>query len=46
MVAAGLPGPMVSFVANVIGAQAAQIVGNRSAVDRIAAYKFIEALLK
>ena len=46
MVATGLPGPMVAFVANAIGAQAAQIVGNRSAVDRIAAYKFIEALLK
>lgn len=46
MVAAGLPGQMVAFVANVIGAQAAQIVGNRSAVDRIATYKFIEALLK
>jgi rfaE bifunctional protein nucleotidyltransferase chain/domain len=46
MVAAGLPGPMVAFVANVIGAQAAQIVGNRSAVDRVATYKFIESLLK
>jgi rfaE bifunctional protein nucleotidyltransferase chain/domain len=46
MVAAGLPGPMVAFVANVIGAQAAQIVGNRSAVDRIGTYKFIDALLK
>jgi rfaE bifunctional protein nucleotidyltransferase chain/domain len=46
MVAAGLPGPMVAFVANVIGAEAAQIVGNRSAVDRVATYKFIESLLK
>lgn len=46
MVAAGLPGSMVAFVANVIGAQAAQIVGNRSAVDRIGAHKFIDALLK
>ena len=46
MVAAGLPGPMVAFVANVIGAQAAQIVGNRSDVDRIGAYKFIDSLLK
>ncbi len=46
MAASGLPGPMIVFIANVIGAQAAQIVGNRSAVDRIATYKFIEALLK
>jgi rfaE bifunctional protein nucleotidyltransferase chain/domain len=46
MAAAGLPGKMIAFVANVIGAQAAQIVGNRSAVDRVATYKFIESLLK
>lgn len=46
MVAAGLPGKMVAFIANVIGAQAAQIVGNRSSVDRVATHKFIEALLK
>ncbi len=46
MAAAGLPGDMIAFVANVIGAQAAQIVGNRSAVDRVATYKFIESLLK
>ncbi len=46
MATAGLPGEMIAFVANVVGAQAAQIVGNRSSVDRIATYKFIEALLK
>jgi rfaE bifunctional protein nucleotidyltransferase chain/domain len=46
MAAAGLPGDMIAFVANVIGAQAAQIVGNRSAVDRIATFKFIDSLLK
>jgi len=46
MAAAGLPGPLIAFVANVVGAQAAQIVGNRSSVDRIATYKFIESLLK
>ena len=46
MAAAGLPGEMIAFVANVIGAQAAQIVGNRSAVDRVATYKFIDSLLK
>ncbi len=46
MAAAGLPGSMITFVANVVGAQAAQIVGNRSAIDRIATYKFIDSLLK
>ncbi len=46
MVAAGLPGAMIAFVANVVGAQASQIVGNRNAVDRVATYKFIESLLK
>jgi rfaE bifunctional protein nucleotidyltransferase chain/domain len=46
MAAAGLPGKMIAFVANVVGAQASQIVGNRSAVDRIATFKFIESLLK
>ena len=46
MAAAGLPGKMIAFVANVVGAQAAQIVGNRSSVDRVATYKFIESLLK
>jgi rfaE bifunctional protein nucleotidyltransferase chain/domain len=46
MAAAKLPGPMIAFVANVIGSQAAQIIGNRNSVDRVASYKFIEALLK
>jgi len=46
MVAAGLPGQMITFIANVIGAQATQIMGNRSAVDRVATYKFIDSLLK
>jgi len=46
MAAAGLPGKMIAFVANIVGAQAAQIVGNRSSIDRVATYKFIESLLK
>ena len=46
MAAAGLPGKMIAFVANIVGAQAAQIVGNRSAVDRVATYKFIDSLLR
>jgi len=46
MAAAGLPGKMIAFVSNIIGAQATQIVGNRNAVDRVATYRFIDSLLK
>jgi rfaE bifunctional protein kinase chain/domain len=46
MAAAGLPGKMIAFVANIIGAQAAQIIGNRNAIDRVATMKFIDSLLK
>jgi rfaE bifunctional protein kinase chain/domain/rfaE bifunctional protein nucleotidyltransferase chain/domain len=45
-VASGMPPDMVAFVANVIGAQAVQIMGNRDTVSRVATIKFIEALLK
>ena len=45
-VASGMPPDMVAFVANVIGAQAVQIMGNRDFVTRVATYKFIETLLK
>jgi rfaE bifunctional protein kinase chain/domain/rfaE bifunctional protein nucleotidyltransferase chain/domain len=45
-VAAGFPAEMVAFVANVIGAEKVQIVGNRSSVERAATLKFIDALLK
>ncbi len=45
-VAAGVPAEAVAFVANVVGAQKVQTMGNSSSVDRIATYKFIEALLK
>jgi hypothetical protein len=41
-----MPPDMVAFVANVIGAQAVQIMGNREFVTRVATYKFIETLLK
>lgn len=46
MAAAGLPGSMITFVSNVVGAQASQIVGNRQAVDRVATFKFIQSLLR
>jgi bifunctional ADP-heptose synthase (sugar kinase/adenylyltransferase) len=45
-VASGMPPDMVAFVANVIGAQAVQIMGNRDFVTRVATYKFIDTLLK
>lgn len=45
-VASQLPGEMVAFIANVIGAQAVQIVGNRTSIDRAATLKFIETILK
>jgi rfaE bifunctional protein kinase chain/domain/rfaE bifunctional protein nucleotidyltransferase chain/domain len=45
-VARQLPGEMVAFIANVVGAQAVQIVGNRTAIDRTATLKFVETLLK
>jgi rfaE bifunctional protein kinase chain/domain/rfaE bifunctional protein nucleotidyltransferase chain/domain len=45
-VAAGIPGDVTAFLANVIGAQKVQIMGNRSSVDRVATVKFVQALLK
>jgi len=44
--AAGLPPPMISFLANVAGAQKLQIIGNKTSLDRVATLKFIDALLK
>jgi rfaE bifunctional protein nucleotidyltransferase chain/domain len=45
-VSAGVPSEAVAFIANVIGAQKVQTMGNSAPVDRVATYKFIEALLK
>ena len=45
-VAAGVPAEAVALIANVIGAQKVQTMGNRTSVDRVATYKFVEALLK
>jgi rfaE bifunctional protein kinase chain/domain/rfaE bifunctional protein nucleotidyltransferase chain/domain len=45
-VAAGVPSEAVAFIANVIGAQKVQTMGNSAPVDRVATYKFVEALLK
>ncbi|PCI31316.1 MAG: cytidyltransferase [Elusimicrobia bacterium] len=44
--AAGLPADVVGVVANLVGAQAVTIVGNSRAIDKIALYKAIEALMK
>lgn len=45
-IARDAPPEVVGFVGNVIGAQAVQIVGNRSSIDRVSTLKFIESLLK
>lgn len=45
-VAVGCNPEIVSFLANVIGAQKVRIMGNRSAIDRVATLKFIDSLLK
>jgi len=45
-VAAKIPGDIVAFVANVVGAQKVKVVGNSSAVERVPTLKFIETLLK
>jgi rfaE bifunctional protein kinase chain/domain/rfaE bifunctional protein nucleotidyltransferase chain/domain len=45
-VAAGVPAEAVAFIANVIGAQKVQTMGNAKPVDRVGTYKFVEALLK
>jgi rfaE bifunctional protein kinase chain/domain/rfaE bifunctional protein nucleotidyltransferase chain/domain len=45
-VAAGVPSEAVAFIANVIGAQKVQTMGNRAPVERAATHKFVEALLK
>jgi rfaE bifunctional protein kinase chain/domain/rfaE bifunctional protein nucleotidyltransferase chain/domain len=45
-VAAGVPSDAVAFIANVIGAQNVEVIGNRSATAKVATYKFIEAILK
>ena len=42
----GLPGDMVGFIGNCVGAMAVEIVGNREPVDPIALQKFISRLLK
>jgi rfaE bifunctional protein kinase chain/domain/rfaE bifunctional protein nucleotidyltransferase chain/domain len=45
-VASGLPHDVTTFLANVVGAQAVQIVGNRTSIERAPTIKFIEAILK
>lgn len=45
-VAAAIPPDAVAFLANVIGAQMVQVMGNSTTIDRVATLKFIGALLK
>lgn len=42
----GLPGDVLSFISNVVGAQAVTIVGNSESIDRVQVLKSIESLLK
>jgi rfaE bifunctional protein nucleotidyltransferase chain/domain len=44
--AIGAPAELVAFIANVVGAQKVQIMGNAASVDRVPTIKFIESLLK
>ena len=46
LVAAGVPDDVVGFIANVIGAQAVQIVCNRTPIERVPLIKHVESLLK
>ncbi|HVA28796.1 MAG TPA: PfkB family carbohydrate kinase [Candidatus Baltobacteraceae bacterium] len=45
-VRAGVDPKITAFVANVIGAQKVKIMGNRTAIDRLATIKTVESLLK
>ena len=45
-VAAGVPADAVGFIANVVGAQNVQVIGNKTSTGKVATYKFIEAILK
>jgi sugar/nucleoside kinase (ribokinase family) len=40
------PMEIVGFIGNVVGAQAVSMLGRRAGIDRVALFKFIEALLK
>ena len=42
----GLPGDLVGFIGNAVGALAVQIVGNRESVEPLALNRFITTLLK
>ena len=46
LVAAGVPHDVIGFLANVIGAEAVEIVGNRSCIERIPLIRHIESLLR
>jgi sugar/nucleoside kinase (ribokinase family) len=45
-VAKKIPTDLAGFIGNTVGALAVRIVGNRNAVEPVALYKFITALLK
>lgn len=41
-----VPGEVVGFLGNLVGAQAVMIVGNRASIDRVQLLKSVESLLK
>ena len=41
-----VPGELMALVGNAVGAMAVEIIGNRSAIDRVALQKFLVSLLK
>jgi rfaE bifunctional protein kinase chain/domain/rfaE bifunctional protein nucleotidyltransferase chain/domain len=45
-VAADVPPDAVAFIANIVGAQNVQVIGNKVSTGKVATYKFIEATLK
>lgn len=45
-VAAGYPMEMIGFVGNLVGALAVRIVGNRSFIEPLALYRFLNTVLK
>jgi len=45
-VAAGIPPMVLGFIANVIGAEACAIMGNKSSVEPINVFRHITSLLK
>lgn len=44
--AQGMPGDVIGFIGNLVGAQAAMVIGNSASIDRVRLLKSVESLLK